>query len=99
MNRRTYREYECVLYRVRRDTMEWRTVVVIVLVVSLCFFMIPIKVQPDKNTEDAKLFENYIAQYNKFYKNDSAEYKERFERFLVNDKFSRNSSLKIDRNI
>ncbi|XP_029674629.1 cathepsin O-like isoform X2 [Formica exsecta] len=61
--------------------MEWRTVVVIILVVSLCFFMIPIKVEPDKNIEDAKLFDNYVAQYNKSYKNDSAEYKERFERF------------------
>ncbi|XP_070150783.1 cathepsin O [Polyergus mexicanus] len=61
--------------------MEWRTVVVIILVVSLCFFMIPIKVEPDKNIEDAKLFENYIVQYNKSYKNDSTKYKERFERF------------------
>lgn len=55
--------------------------VVIVLIVSLCFFMIPIKVEPDKNAEDAKLFANYVAQHNKSYKNDSAEYKERFEHF------------------
>lgn len=76
---------QCVLHRAW-DAMEWRTVVVIVLVVSLCFFMIPIKVEPDKNVEDVKLFANYVDQYNKSYKNDSAEYKERFERFQVNDK-------------
>ncbi|EFN62267.1 Cathepsin O [Camponotus floridanus] len=61
--------------------MEWRTVVIIVLVVSLCFFIIPIKVKPNKNVEDAKLFENYIVQYNKSYRNDSTEYKKRFECF------------------
>ncbi|GAB1863442.1 Cathepsin O [Camponotus japonicus] len=61
--------------------MEWRTVVIIVLVVSLCFFIIPIKVKPDKNVKDAKLFANYVVQYNKFYRNDSTEYKKRFECF------------------
>lgn len=74
--------------------MEWRTVVVIVLVVSLCFFMIPIKVEPDKNVENAKLFANYVVQYNKSYRNDSAEYKERFECFQV---ITINRSVKIDR--
>lgn len=61
--------------------MEWRTVVIIVLVVSLCFFIIPIKVKPNKNVEDAKLFANYVVQYNKSYRNDSTEYKKRFECF------------------
>jgi len=63
--------------------MEWRTVVVIVLVVSLCFFIVPIKVGSDKTVEDAELFANYIARYNKSYRNDPAEYEERFERFQV----------------
>ncbi|XP_032690195.1 cathepsin O-like isoform X1 [Odontomachus brunneus] len=61
--------------------MEWRTVVVIVLVVSLCFFMVPIRVGPDKNAEDTKLFADYVAKYNKSYRHDSSEYKERFDRF------------------
>jgi len=72
----------CILLRVG-DAMEWRTVVIIVLVVSLCFFIIPIKVKPDKNVEDTKLFANYVVQYNKFYRNDSTEYKKRFECFQV----------------
>ncbi|XP_018311145.1 cathepsin O [Mycetomoellerius zeteki] len=61
--------------------MEWRTVVVIVLIVSLCFFIVPIKVDFNKTVKDAELFANYIARYNKSYKNDSAKYVERFERF------------------
>ncbi|XP_012522311.1 cathepsin O isoform X2 [Monomorium pharaonis] len=61
--------------------MEWRTVVVIVLVVSLCFFIVPIKVGPDKTAENAELFANYVIRYNKSYKDDPVEYKERFERF------------------
>ncbi|XP_011646892.2 cathepsin O-like isoform X1 [Pogonomyrmex barbatus] len=65
----------------RARDMEWRTVAVIVLVVSLCFFIVPIKVGPDKTVEDAKLFADYIARYNKTYRNDSTEYKERFDNF------------------
>ncbi|EFN84119.1 cathepsin O [Harpegnathos saltator] len=61
--------------------MEWRTVVVIVLVVSLCFFMVPIRVGPDKNAEDIKLFVDYVARYNKSYRHDPPEYNERFDRF------------------
>ncbi|XP_011158926.2 cathepsin O [Solenopsis invicta] len=61
--------------------MEWRTVVVIVLVVSLCFFIVPIKVGPDKTVENAELFVNYVARYNKSYRDDPVEYQERFERF------------------
>lgn len=57
--------------------------VVIVLVVSLCFFIVPIKVGPDKTGEDAELFANYVARYNKPYRDDPAEYKERFEHFQV----------------
>lgn len=60
--------------------------VVIVLVVSLCFFMVPIRVGPDKNAEDIKLFADYVARYNKSYRHDPSEYKERFDRFQVNDK-------------
>ncbi|XP_011684583.1 PREDICTED: cathepsin O-like [Wasmannia auropunctata] len=61
--------------------MEWRTVVMIVLVVSLCFFIVPIKVGPDKTAEDAELFASYVARYNKSYRNDPVEYEERFQRF------------------
>ncbi|TGZ46872.1 Cathepsin O [Temnothorax longispinosus] len=62
--------------------MEWRTVVVIVLVVSLCFFIVPIRVGPDKAVEeDAELFAKYVARYNKSYKDEPAEYNKRFEHF------------------
>ncbi|KAF3429883.1 hypothetical protein E2986_12877 [Frieseomelitta varia] len=61
--------------------MEWRTVAFIVLVVSLCFLAIPIKVDPDTSNEDIKLFQNYVARYNKSYRTDPSEYEERFKRF------------------
>lgn len=61
--------------------MEWRTVALTVLVVSLCFLAIPIKVGPDTTVEDQKLFSGYIARYNKSYQNDSIECQERFKRF------------------
>ncbi|XP_011868079.1 PREDICTED: cathepsin O-like [Vollenhovia emeryi] len=61
--------------------MEWRTVVVIVLVVSLCFFIVPIKVKPDKAVEDAELFAKYVERYNKSYRDNLAEYNKRFECF------------------
>lgn len=73
--------------------MEWRTVAVIVLVVSLCFFIVPIRVGPDKAVEDAELFARYVARHNKSYRNDSAEYNRRFERFQVNGEIS---ALQID---
>ncbi|XP_068970681.1 cathepsin O-like [Bombus flavifrons] len=61
--------------------MEWRTVAVIVLVVSLCFLAIPIRVSPDTSNGDLKLFQNYVMRYNKSYRNDPTEYEERFKRF------------------
>ncbi|XP_047352185.1 cathepsin O-like isoform X2 [Vespa velutina] len=61
--------------------MEWRTVAVTILVVTLCFLAIPIRIGPDNNNEDIKLFENYVARYNKSYKNNPTEYSDRFERF------------------
>jgi hypothetical protein len=71
--------------------MEWRTGVMIVLVVSLCFFMIPIEVEPDRDVEDAKLFTSYIERYNKSYRDDPEISKMRFEHFQVNDKAIRPS--------
>nr|XP_031839997.1 cathepsin O-like isoform X2 [Nomia melanderi]XP_031839998.1 cathepsin O-like isoform X2 [Nomia melanderi] len=61
--------------------MEWKTVVYIVLIVSLCFLAIPIRVDPDHNSEDVKLFETYVARYNKSYRNNPEEYEERFKQF------------------
>ncbi|KOC67021.1 Cathepsin O [Habropoda laboriosa] len=61
--------------------MEWRTVALTVLVVSLCFLAIPIRVEPDTNNEDVKLFQNYVTRYNKSYKNNPTEYEEKFKRF------------------
>ncbi|OAD61198.1 Cathepsin O [Eufriesea mexicana] len=61
--------------------MEWKTVAFIVLVVSLCFLAIRIKVYPDNSNADSKLFENYVTRFNKSYTNDSSEYEERFKRF------------------
>lgn len=62
--------------------MEWKTIAFTILVVSLCFLAIPIKVDPDNN-EDIKLFQNYVVRYNKSYRNDPSEYEERFKRFQV----------------
>nr|XP_033323571.1 cathepsin O-like isoform X1 [Megalopta genalis] len=61
--------------------MEWRTIVLTVLAVSLCFAVIPIRVGPDVSTEDVKLFEDYVTRYNKSYKNEPEEYDKRFKRF------------------
>ena len=72
----TYAHHERAFCRLRCRSwnMEWRTVVVIVLIVSLCFFIVPIKVDFDKTEKDAQLFANYIARYNKSYRNDPAKY-------------------------
>ncbi|XP_015190710.1 PREDICTED: cathepsin O-like [Polistes dominula] len=61
--------------------MEWKTVAVTILVVSLCFLAIPIRVGPDNNDKDMKLFENYVARYNKSYRKNPTEYSNRFQRF------------------
>lgn len=73
--------------------MEWKTVVFIVLVVSLCFLAIRIKVHPDNSNADTKLFENYVTRYNKSYTNDPTEYKERFKRFQVSREISQKCYL------
>ncbi|KAG7198462.1 hypothetical protein KM043_005844 [Ampulex compressa] len=61
--------------------MEWRTVTLTVLVVSLCFLAIPVRVGPDTTSEDAKLFESYVARYNKSYRHDPPQYQRKFEQF------------------
>ncbi|XP_076237174.1 cathepsin O [Calliopsis andreniformis] len=61
--------------------MEWKTVVFTVLIVSLFFLAIPIRVEPDTSSEDIKLFKSYVERYNKSYKNAPGEYEERFKRF------------------
>lgn len=63
--------------------MEWKTILLTVFVVSLCFLAIPIRVEPDTSLQDAKLFEAYVADYKKPYKSDPAEYEKRFGRFQV----------------
>lgn len=54
-----------------------------VLVVSLCFLAIPIRVEPDASNEEIKLFQNYVTHYNKSYRNNPTEYEGRFKRFQV----------------
>ncbi|XP_043252998.1 cathepsin O-like [Colletes gigas] len=61
--------------------MEWRRIALTVLIVGLCFLAIPIRVGPDTNIEDVKLFKNYVVRFNKSYRSDPAEYEERFDRF------------------
>ncbi|XP_043492580.1 cathepsin O-like [Polistes fuscatus] len=61
--------------------MEWKTVAATILIVSLCFLVIPIRVGPDNNGEDMKLFENYVVRYNKTYRKNPTEYSDRFKRF------------------
>lgn len=63
--------------------MEWRTVVLTVLGIGLCFLVIPIRVGPTTSVEDVKLFEAYVARYNKSYRHNPTEYDKRFERFQV----------------
>jgi len=57
--------------------------------------MIPIKVEPDRDVKDAKLFASYIEQYNKSYKDDLEISKMRFEHFQVNNKAIRSSNERI----
>ncbi|XP_016841899.1 cathepsin O [Nasonia vitripennis] len=61
--------------------MEWKTIALTIFLISLCFVAIPIKVEPDTSLEDAKLFEAYVQDYKKPYKNDPDEYERRFGRF------------------
>ncbi|XP_015603427.1 cathepsin O-like isoform X2 [Cephus cinctus] len=61
--------------------MEWKTIVIAVLVVSLCFLAIPFKVQPSETKEDVKLFEEYVTKHNKSYRRDVHEYDKRFKSF------------------
>ncbi|KAI4482939.1 hypothetical protein M0802_013580 [Mischocyttarus mexicanus] len=61
--------------------MEWKTVAITILVVSLCFLAIPIRIGPDDNAEDIKLFKNYVLRYNKSYRSNLTEYSDRFKRF------------------
>ncbi|KAK0167579.1 hypothetical protein PV327_004958 [Microctonus hyperodae] len=61
--------------------MEWRTILVTILVISLCFLAIPIKVPSKNHEENVRLFESYILHYNKSYRYNPSEYEKRFERF------------------
>lgn len=63
--------------------MEWRTVVVTVLVISLGFLAIPIRIAPDTDVQDVRLFESYILRYNKSYRYNPTEYDSRFKKFQV----------------
>ncbi|XP_014216443.1 cathepsin O [Copidosoma floridanum] len=63
--------------------MEWKTIGLAILIISLCFFAIPIRVEPEKNLEDVKLFEAYVKEYKKPYKSNPEEYERRFERFQL----------------
>lgn len=63
--------------------MEWKTIALTIFLISLCFVAIPIKVEPDTSLEDAKLFEAYVKDYKKPYKNDPNEYERRFGKFQV----------------
>ncbi|XP_076641409.1 cathepsin O [Halictus rubicundus] len=61
--------------------MEWKTVVLAAVIVSLCFLGIPIRVGPDVSPKDVKLFEDYVTRYNKSYRDKPEEYETRFKRF------------------
>ncbi|XP_033223721.1 cathepsin O-like [Belonocnema kinseyi] len=61
--------------------MEWKTVVLTVLIVSLCFFAVPIRVGPNTSDQDLKLFKNYVIRFNKSYRHNPEEYDKRFQRF------------------
>ena len=66
--------------------MEWRTIVLTTLIVSLLFLAIPIRIDPSNgdSTKEAKLFQAYVFEYKKPYRHDPAEYQKRFSKFQVN---------------
>lgn len=64
--------------------MEWKTVVATIGVVSICFLVIPIKIEPSDSTDnDLKLFETYVDNYKKSYARSPDEYSARFKIFQV----------------
>ncbi|XP_025601722.2 cathepsin O-like [Athalia rosae] len=61
--------------------MEWKTLIGVIGIVSLCFLAIPIKIESPTEIQDLKLFEEYVANFNKSYRHNPAEYHARFEKF------------------
>uniref|UniRef100_A0A0C9QKQ4 PAPA3 protein n=1 Tax=Fopius arisanus TaxID=64838 RepID=A0A0C9QKQ4_9HYME len=61
--------------------MEWKTVALALLVISLGFLAIPIRVPPDTSTEDVNLFKTYVSYYNKSYRHNPDEYERKFKGF------------------
>ncbi|XP_058808219.1 cathepsin O-like [Phymastichus coffea] len=61
--------------------MEWKTILLTIGILSLLFLAIPIRYEPDTEVQDAKLFEAYVADYNKSYKSNPEEYERRYQRF------------------
>lgn len=54
-------------------------------ILGLLFFVIPIRIEPDTTDSDLKLFEKYVADYNKSYRDLPTEYSARFVKFQVGD--------------
>lgn len=77
--------------------MEWKTIALTVFLVSLCFLAIPIRVDPDPTEQDVKLFQAYIAEYEKPYKSDPEEYEKKFSHFQVLIFFVTGNALSDDK--
>ncbi|XP_043481751.1 cathepsin O-like [Leptopilina heterotoma] len=61
--------------------MQWKTVVLTILIVSLCFFAVPIRIGPNTSDQELKLFKSYVVRFNKSYRHNPDEYDKRFYRF------------------
>lgn len=63
--------------------MEWKTILLTIGALSLLFLAIPIRVEPDTEAQDVKLFQAYVVDHNKSYKSNPEEYEKRYQRFKV----------------
>ncbi|XP_066599410.1 cathepsin O-like isoform X2 [Prorops nasuta] len=63
--------------------MEWKTLGKAFLIISLSLLVIPIRIGRNSKSGagEIKLFESYVARYNKTYRHNPEEYGRRFERF------------------
>lgn len=63
--------------------MEWKSVFMTVGFIGLCFFGIPIRIQPPDLAHKHQLFATYMKKFNKSYDVNSVEHDIRFQRFQV----------------
>ena len=65
--------------------MEWKSVFMTVGFIGLCFFGIPIRIQPPGIEHKRQLFDSFKKKFNKSYDVNSPEHELRFQRFQVHN--------------